>query len=40
VIALAREDAEVDLHASQTMTEQFQLCLGKLHHYLETIGCI
>jgi hypothetical protein len=34
---LAREDAEVHLHALRTMTEQFQLCewehchIGKLH---------
>jgi hypothetical protein len=41
VIVLAREDAEVHLHALQTMTEQFQLCewghcrLGKLHRFSE-----
>jgi hypothetical protein len=28
VIVLAREDAEVNRHALQTMTEQFQLCEG------------
>jgi hypothetical protein len=26
MIVLAREDAEVHLHALQTMTEQFQMC--------------
>jgi hypothetical protein len=26
MIILAREDAQVHLHALQTMTEQFQLC--------------
>jgi hypothetical protein len=37
LIVLACEDAEVDLHALQTMSEQFQLCewghchLEKLH---------
>jgi hypothetical protein len=41
VIVLAREDAEVHLHALQMMTEQFQLCewghcrLAKLHRCLE-----
>jgi hypothetical protein len=41
VTVLAREDAEVHLHALQTMTEQFHLCewghchLGKLHHCSE-----
>jgi hypothetical protein len=41
VTVLAREDAEVRLHALQTMTEQFRLCewedcrLGKLHHCSE-----
>jgi hypothetical protein len=45
VIVLAREDAEVDFHALQTMTEQFQLCelgscrLGKLHRCSEIMGC-
>jgi hypothetical protein len=40
-IVLARENAEVHLHALQTMTKQFQLCewglchLGKLHHFSE-----
>jgi hypothetical protein len=39
------EDAEVHLHALQTMAEQFQLCecghshLGKLHHCSEIMGC-
>jgi hypothetical protein len=43
VIVLAREDAEVHLHALQTMTEQIQLCewehcsLGKLYRYWEII---
>jgi hypothetical protein len=38
MIVLAREVAEVNLHAFQTMAEQFQLCewghcrLGKLPH--------
>jgi hypothetical protein len=40
-IVLARENAEVHLHALQTMTKQFQLCewghcrLGKLYRCLE-----
>jgi hypothetical protein len=44
VIVLAREDAEVHLHALQAMTEQFRLCewghchLGKLRHCLEIMG--
>jgi hypothetical protein len=44
VIVPAREDAEVHLHAPQTMTEQFKLCelehcrLGKLHHCSEMIS--
>jgi hypothetical protein len=38
---MAGEDAEVQLHVLQTMTEQFQLCewghscLGKLHNFSE-----
>jgi hypothetical protein len=35
VIVLAREDVEVHLHALQTMTEQFQLCLEKLQRCSE-----
>jgi hypothetical protein len=44
VIVLAREDVKVQLHAPQTMTEQFQLCewghcrLGKLHRYSEIMS--
>jgi hypothetical protein len=45
MIMLAKEDAEVHLHAPQTMTEQFQLCewgghchLGKLQHCSEMSG--
>jgi hypothetical protein len=39
-IVLAREGAEVHLHALQTMIEQFQMCewgyyLGKLYRYSE-----
>jgi hypothetical protein len=44
VIVLASEDAEVYLHALQTMTEQFQLCewghfsLRELHRSFENPG--
>jgi hypothetical protein len=44
VTVLAREDAEVHLHALQTMTEQFKLCeweqclLAKLHRYSEIMS--
>jgi hypothetical protein len=43
VIVLAKKDVEVQLHALQTMTEQFQLCerghchLGKLPHSSEKL---
>jgi hypothetical protein len=44
MILQAREDAEIHLHALQSMTEQFQLCerghcrLGKLHRCLEIMS--
>jgi hypothetical protein len=44
VTVLLKKDADVHLHALQTITEQFQLCewghwhLGELHHCSEIMS--